>query len=575
MKRTSLFLGGCVALCAYGSTRTVAFTATSTTTAITTSSVYRRQRNTTPNPFHSVHSNKHPYSQLAQATGQQSSPQERAYRSLSSLWSTIDDQATTLSTAVDKAGSDLAKTCRVEIGKSSTSRLGLIAKQRIKKGDAIVAMAYEDSYVLTGSLARKTVLKDYLPEDYEGWTGDAGLIALLILNEVAKASDGGKLGIAQPKRNADIDAFMRSWVSSLPSPEELKQDHPLMWPESDQEVLQSSSTTKIYQSLDDLEEDATWLKERVWEKDRDTAFPETVSWNVQTIPCYTVEGYKWAMALANSRSVFVDGALRLIPLMDFCNHNDKAKEVESAFLGAFGTLKGAQIVASKDYEAGEEVFCSYGPKSGAEYLLDHGFCPPQVWRTAVSELTFEIEQDDRFYDDKIDILEFETYDLKPMDPVQTFDVVSGPGQDGEPDPALLQFVRLCKLGGTDAFLLESIFRSDVWGFMSLPVSEMNEDATINTIIGVCKKALDEMDRCPEGGPEVCAKLRESEAKALKRTTEFLQREKEALDLKEYYQQRRLKDLGLDSEWVPDDDDLDSDTLGFGQTRLPGGADYDW
>jgi hypothetical protein len=52
------------------------------------------------------------------------------------------------------------------------------------------------------------------------------------------------------------------------------------------------------------------------------------------------------------------------------------------------------------------------------------------------------------------------------------------------------------------------------------------------------------------------------------------REKEALDLKEYYQERRLKDLGLDSEWSQEDDMVDSD-LNFGQTRQPGSADYDW
>jgi hypothetical protein len=55
--------------------------------------------------------------------------------------------------------------------------------------------------------------------------------------------------------------------------------------------------------------------------------------------------------------------------------------------------------------------------------------------------------------------------------------------------------------------------------------------------------------------------------------EFLQREKEALDLKEYYQERRLKELGLNSEWSPEDDI--GEDLSFGRTRAPGGADYDW
>jgi [ribulose-bisphosphate carboxylase]-lysine N-methyltransferase len=112
--------------------------------------------------------------------------------------------------------------------------------------------------------------------------------------------------------------------------------------------------------------------------------------------------------------------------------------------------------------------------------------------------------------------------------------------------------------------------------MALPVSEKNELQVVDTICGVCEKALEDLKQCKEGGPEVCTKLRESETKALTRTLEYLQREKEALDLKEYYQQRRLKDLGLDSAWSTEDDMGDGDPdLGFGQTRVPGGADYDW
>jgi [ribulose-bisphosphate carboxylase]-lysine N-methyltransferase len=161
-----------------------------------------------------------------------------------------------------------------------------------------------------------------------------------------------------------------------------------------------------------------------------------------------------------------------------------------------------------------------------------------------------------------------------MDPVQRFDIVSATGRDSDPDAAMMQFVRFCKLGSTDAFLLESIFRNEVWGFMASPVSEQNELQVCNTIMEACQVALADMNECPEGGPEVCSRLRESERKSLTRTMEYLQRDREALDLKEYYQERRLKDLGLDSAWTPEDDETGGD-LGFGQTRVPGGADYDW
>lgn len=61
------------------------------------------------------------------------------------------------------------------------------------------------------------------------------------------------------------------------------------------------------------------------------------------------------------------------------------------------------------------------------------------------------------------MLEYETYDLAPMEPMQVFDVTGGVGSTGEPDPVMIQFLKLVKLGGKDAFLLESIFRKEVWG----------------------------------------------------------------------------------------------------------------
>merc|ERR1711957_308820 len=246
----------------------------------------------------------------------------------------------------------------------------------------------------------------------------------------------------------------------------------------------------------------------------------------------------------------------------------------------------------------DEIFCSYGPKSSAEYLLEHGFVPGSDdndgLATCVAELTFKITDDEAadddeeassssvsFYDDKLDVLEFDTYDSAPMAPVQTFDVValSSGSAESSPDPAMIQFLRLAELKGRDAFLLESVFRKEVWGFMSLPVSERNERSVLDAIANACNTALGEM---VGGGVDevdgtkrtrrLCAVVREAERRALTRTLEFAQREKEALDLKEYYQERRLKDLGLDSDWNPDDEstgyDMD-DELGYGQVRAPG------
>ena len=468
---------------------------------------------------------------------------------------------------------EVTKVCKVKIAQvgDTSHRLGLVATESISKADVVLAIPFDDRYELNG---KTKLFQNYLPASYDSWTGEAGIIALLILNEVALNSDDGSTGtagIAVASRSSTIQEFMKSWVLALPSPIELT-DNPILWSEDDQEILQSSTTNKIYKLLDDIEEDAMWLIKNVFEKDR-PRFPETVTLNGKILPCFSVDGYKWAMALSRSRSFFLDGTMRLIPFLDMCNHSDDAIEVRDGYMGTFGTIKGAQLVAAKSCKVGDEVFCSYGPKSAADYLLEHGFCPEQCWSAAVSEITLEVDPEDRFYDDKLDILEFETYDQAPMGPQQSFDVVSAPGRDGEPDKAMIQFARLCMIGSTDAFLLESIFRQECWGFMELPVSEKNELDVINMVTDICQRTLVDFDGCPVGGPLICNKLRDSERIALTRTIEYLQREKEALDLKEYYQERRLKDLGLDSSWSPEDD-MDPDRV-YGQTRAPGGADYDW
>mmetsp|Transcript_19334 Transcript_19334/g.39682 ORF Transcript_19334/g.39682 Transcript_19334/m.39682 type:complete len:583 (+) Transcript_19334:121-1869(+) len=489
-----------------------------------------------------------------------------------------------LNAALEACKKDVTRTCNVKVGLSknrdgngdpsdSPMRLGWIATSNINKGDILMNMPYDDQWSLTPKAARKTVFKGILDDAYEGWTGDAGLVALQLLNEVARAARAG--GVSKPERGPAVQAFINEWIKSLPTPAELATSHPIFWSEEDQEVLQSSSNTKIYRVLDDIEEDATWLVENIFEKDRDR-FPETVN----GLPCFSLGGYKWAMALIQSRAFFVDGSLRMLPFMDMCNHDDEATELRGGYMGTFGTTKGAEVLSTKKYKAGDEVFLSHGPKSAADYLLENGFCPTDSWKMAISEVSIEIDAEDRFYDDKLDILEFETYDQAPMDPSQSFDVVSAPGRDGEPDPAFMQFARLAKLGGMDAFLLESIFRKEVWGFMAYPVSEKNELAVVEAIVEVCESSMEDMKKCPESPDEnspnaaICKRLRESETRALRRTLEFMLREKEALDLKEYYQERRLKDLGLDSEWSPEDDMGDPD-LAFGQTRSPGGADFDW
>lgn len=501
-----------------------------------------------------------------------------------------------LNDAIQKCQPEFIKTCKVMVALDldadvDSKRLRLIATNPIKKGDVALAMPYDEQIIFTPELARKNVYQNILPAKYDSWTGDNGMLALLVLNELAKVASKGTKGINKPTRKIEAANLIEAWIAALPSFNEMKDKnmHPYLWNEDDQEILQSSSTKNIYKLLDDMEDDVSWLEEKIFSQDRDK-FPQEVQLNGESYPCFNGDGFAWAMAIVVSRSVFIDGSSRIIPIMDMANHDDfGVQEVQQGFMGTFGTTKGVVVKAgsTKSYGKGQEVFVSYGPKSAAEYLLEHGFLPKasRSLQTSVGEITFEIDQDDRFYDDKLDVLEFETYDNAPMEPIQSFDAVSELGRDGEPDPAMIQFLRLLKLNAKDAFMLESIFRKEVWEFVSMPVSEQNERDVLDAVADACNKGLAGMQGVEsseddnENSPaQLCAIVRASETKALSRTLEYVNREKEALDLKEYYQERRLKDLGLNSDWNPDEaptggDAYGEDDLSFGQARAPGSLDW--
>eukprot|EP00978_Attheya_sp_CCMP212_P007912 scaffold18371_cov56-Attheya_sp.AAC.8 len=419
----------------------------------------------------------------------------------------------------------------------ASMRLGLVTAKAVAKSDAtVLAIPHDDSWILTASMVQKVIFEGLLPDDYDGWTGSAGWLALGLLNEMAKLA--GKGIPNKPPRKAPLQTLMEAWIEALPTPQELQQTHPYLWPnEDDQELLQSSSTKKLYLQLDDLEEDANWLQDRLWSKDRST-FPESITApnGGTTIPCFSVDGFRYAMALVQSRAVFVDGQLRLIPIMDMANHASSANEVVGGYMGTFGTLAGTVFQSSSKLAAGQEVFASYGPKSAADYLLEHGFVPDDVINgnmRATAELKAELDADATFRDDKLDILEFETgSELGSMEPTQTFDV----DDSGEPDFALLQFMRLVKLSGKDAFLLESIFRQEVWGFMELPVSVSNERAALTSLRSLCEGHIQDMDAVEEKQQpkeesaaltkqqEQCKRVRDLERLALQRTMDYLQRD---------------------------------------------------
>lgn len=128
----------------------------------------------------------------------------------------------------------------------------------------------------------------------------------------------------------------------------------------------------------------------------------------------------------------------------------------------------------------QQVLIQYDlDKSNAELALDYGIIESKSERNAYT-LTLEISESDPFFGDKLDIAE-----TNGLGETAYFDIVLGRPLP----PALIPYLRLVALGGTDAFLLESIFRNTIWGHLELPVSRANEELICRVVRDACKSAL--------------------------------------------------------------------------------------
>jgi len=95
-------------------------------------------------------------------------------------------------------------------------------------------------------------------------------------------------------------------------------------------------------------------------------------------------------------------------------------------------------------------------------------------------VTLEISESDPFYGDKLDIAE-----LNGLGESAYFDIVLN-----EPlPPQMITYLRLLCIGGTDAFLMEALFRNSVWGHLEQPVSPDNEESICKVMRDACKSAL--------------------------------------------------------------------------------------
>ncbi|KAF2299153.1 hypothetical protein GH714_030822 [Hevea brasiliensis] len=240
----------------------------------------------------------------------------------------------------------------------------------------------------------------------------------------------------------------------------------------------------------------------------------------------TLDDFFWAFGILRSRafSRLRGQNLVLIPLADLVNHSPDITTEDYAY-GLKEVVFSPEIfcfLCGHPFQsrlAVLQILIQYDlNKSNAELALDYGFIERKSVRN-VYTLTLQISESDPFFGDKLDIAE-----TNGLGENVDFDIVLGNALP----PAMLSYLRLVALGGTDAFLLESIFRNTIWGHLELP-DEKLEGADLNPRL------------------EIAVGIRAGEKKVLQQIDEIFKQRESELDELEYYQERRLRELGLIGE----------------------------
>jgi [ribulose-bisphosphate carboxylase]/[fructose-bisphosphate aldolase]-lysine N-methyltransferase len=274
-----------------------------------------------------------------------------------------------------------------------------------------------------------------------------------------------------------------------------------------------------------------------------------------------LEDYLWAQAIVTSRAFALGSAFPLVlaPVADLADHAVPGEIATVAAVvggGKFFSKPRFLLCTTAEVSAGAALTVDHVDDSDAgagEYILDYGFVPEGV--PLAVDVCFSMAPLDPFYEDKLDILE-----LNEEVKVPVFSLRNASSRGLWTPPEFMEaFVRLLCLGATDAFLLEAVFRKDVYGFMELPVSRANEEAMCEAIIAACEDILDGYEPSCEGiltqedldGDATSAEraalataIVEGEVNVLRATIVHYRKRLQSLDAIEYYQDRRLKALDL-------------------------------
>jgi len=400
------------------------------------------------------------------------------------------------------------------------NRPTVVAAKDLSTGEAILTVP-QNTWV-TPEAAQKSAAGQLIAS-LEPWLQ----VALLLLLEKSNAHSSN-----------------RQYLDSLPS----SLDTPMFWSDKELGLLEG---TQLLQNLHAYKQ---FFKQQFQLLDAELFAP-----NRQVFPesSFTLSNFTWAVALVRSRihapldGSSSSGQLALVPVADLVQHRSQANSSWKVKSGGLFGSGGLQLVveATQAIHKGETVSLNYGPdKLDNTILLDYGVLDSVNPQPGYS-LSLSIPEDDRWYDDKVDVLE-----RNGLAASSAFNLL--PGQP--PSEEMMGFMRLMQLSGADVFLLEAIFEAQAWEYMCFPVSKPNEAAVCSSLIEGAKAALagypttiDEDIALLRSGKlvagsreEMAVKLRLGEKEALDGVMGFFEGRQAELNDLEYYQERRLRRLKL-------------------------------
>ncbi|EFN56770.1 hypothetical protein CHLNCDRAFT_8187, partial [Chlorella variabilis] len=398
----------------------------------------------------------------------------------------------------------------------------LVCSKAVNKGEQLFAVP--EAAWITADTAQQSQIGSHLT-GLESWLA----IALFLLHERAMG-------------NASRWA---PYIALLPA----DSGSPVQWEEADLAELQGSQVLGTVQGY------RAYFQQRFDQLQAEVFGPNSQAFDPIV---FNFDAFLWAACTVRARAhpPLDGGNIALVPLADMVRSQpswppDSAGWQLKQTGGLFGAGSTQALVmeASGSMAAGDAIAMDFGPqKSDGQLLVDHGVIDPLVNQPSYA-LTLELSKEDRNYDDKADILELNELAESTEHILRA---------DRAPDAGLLPVLRLLNLSGTDAFLLESIFRNEVWEHMQLPVSEDNERGCYQQLIDGCTAALAAYPTSidedlalmasgslqPGSRRQSAVRVRLGEKEALDATLRYFEGRISRLENMEYYAERRLKRLGL-------------------------------